>query len=64
MKWKEVVDLLRIDEYKRLVQLDLARDIDHWRMVKEITPQSDQIMELFQYQDGYFLGKQSRQTEL
>ena len=40
MKWKEVVDLLRIDEYKRLVQLELARDIDHWRMVKEIAPQS------------------------
>ena len=24
MRWKEVVDLLRIDEYKRLVQLELS----------------------------------------
>ena len=60
MKWKEVVDLLRIDEYKRLVQLKLARDVDHWRMVKEIAPQLDRMMELFEYQDRYFLDKQSR----
>ena len=64
MKWKEVVDLLRIDEYKWLLQLELAQDIDHWRMVKEIAPQLDQMMELFEYQDGYFLDKQSRQTKL
>ena len=42
-----VSDLLRIDEYKRLVELELARDIDHWKMVKDVTPQSDQMMELF-----------------
>ena len=42
MKWKEVVDLLRIDEYKQLVQLELTR-----RMVKERASQSDQIMKLF-----------------
>ena len=38
MKWKEVIDLLRIDEYKRLVELELARDIEHWSNVKDITP--------------------------
>ena len=32
MKWKEVVDLLRMDEYKRLVELELARDIEHWKL--------------------------------
>ena len=64
MKWKEVVDLLRIDEYKRLVQLKLAQDVDHWRMVKEIAPQLDRMIKLFRYQDGYFLDKQSRQTKL
>ena len=58
MKWKEVVDLLWINEYKRLVELELARDIGHWKMVKKIAPQSDRIMELFEYQDGYFLDKQ------
>lgn len=29
MIWKKVTDLLRKDEYKRLVELDLARDINH-----------------------------------
>ena len=57
MKWKEVVYLLLIDEYKRPVQLKLARDIDHWRMVKKTAPQSDQMMELFEYKDRYFLDK-------
>ena len=37
-----MIDLLRIDEYKRLVELDPARDIEHWRNVKDITPQSDE----------------------
>ena len=60
MWMKEVVDFIQIDEYKRLVLLDLAQNIDHWRMVKEMAPQSDQMMELFEYQDGYFLNKQSR----
>ena len=59
-----VADLLWIDEYKRPVELELARDIDYWKMVKEIAPQSDQMMELFEYQDGYILDKQSRQTKL
>ena len=35
MKWKEVIDLLRIDEYKRLVELELARDIEHWSSVSK-----------------------------
>lgn len=64
MKWKEVIDLLRIDEYKRLVELELARDIEHWRNVKDITPQSDEMMGLFDYQEEYFLAKQARQTKL
>ena len=64
MKWKEVIDLLRIDEYKRLVELELARDIEHWRNVKGITPQSDEMMGLFDYQEKYFLAKQARQTKL
>ena len=42
MKWKEVIDFLRIDEYKRLVELELAQDIKHWRNVK-----ADEIMGLF-----------------
>ena len=64
MKWKEVIDLLRINEYKRLVELELARDIEHWKMVKDITPQSDEMMGLFDYQEEYFLAKQARQTKL
>ena len=64
MKWKEVVDLLRMDEYKRLVELELARDIEHWKLVKDMAPQSEAMMELFEYQEEYFLEKQSRQTKL
>ena len=64
MKWKEVVDLLRIDKYKRLMELKLARDIEHWSNVKDITPQSDEMMGLFDYQEEYFLAKQARQTKL
>ena len=64
MKWKEVVDLLRMDEYKRLVELELARDIEHWKFVKDMAPQSEVMMELFEYQEEYFLEKQSRQTKL
>ena len=64
MKWKEVTDLLRKDEYKRLVELELAWDINHWTRVTEIEPLSEEMAELFDYQADYFLGKQSRQTSL
>ena len=64
MECKEVVDLLQIDEYKQLVQLELAQDIDHWRIVKKIAPQSNRMMELFKCQAGFFLDKQSRKTKL
>ena len=64
MKWKEVMDLLKMDEYKRLVGLELARDIAHWKSVTQIEPQSDKMMELFDYQADYFLQKQSKQTGL
>ena len=64
MKWKEVIDLLKMDEYKRLVGLELARDIDHWTSVTQVEPQSDKLMELFDYQADYFLQKRSKQTGL
>ena len=64
MKWKEVTDLLRKDEYKRLVELELAWDINHWTRVTEIEPLSEEMAELFDYQADYFLGKQSRQMSL
>ena len=64
MKWKEVVDLLRMDEYKRLVELELAWDIEHWKVVKEIAPQSNKMIKPFEYQADYFLEKQARQTKL
>ena len=64
MKWKEVVDLLRLDEYHTLVRLELARSIEHWKGVREIDPQSDKMMELFEHQEDYFLEKQTRQTKL
>ena len=50
MKWKEVTYLLKKDKYKRLVELELARDIEHWTKVTEIKPQSDKMIELFDYQ--------------
>ena len=53
-----------MDEYTRLVELELARDIEHWKVVKEIAPQSDKMIELFEYQADYFLEKQARQTKL
>ena len=58
------MDLLKVDEYKRLVGLELARDIEHWKSVTQIEPQSDKMMELFDYQADYFLQKQSKQTGL
>ena len=64
MKWKEVIDLLQIDEYKRLVKLERARDIKNWRNVKDTTPQSDEMMGLFDYQEEYFLAKEARKTKL
>ena len=39
-KLKEVTNVLNIDEYKRLIGLELAQDIDHWTRVLEIEPQS------------------------
>ena len=54
MKWKEVVHLLRIDEYKRLVDLELAWDMEYWKQVKNIVSQSKEMIELFKYQEDYF----------
>ena len=64
MKWKEVINLLRMDEFKRLVELGLARDIEHWKLVKDMVPQSEVMVELMEYQEEYFLQKQSRQRNL
>ena len=36
MKWKEVTNLLKIDDYKRLIGLELVWDIEHWTRVLEI----------------------------
>ena len=55
--------MLRIDEHRRLVELELARDIEHWRNVKDITLQSDEMMGLFDYQEKYFIAEQARQTK-
>ena len=47
MKWKEVTDLLKTKEYKRLIGLGLARDIEHCTKVLEIEPQSaNMILEM------------------
>ena len=36
MKWTDVIDLLRINEYKRLAELELAWDIKNWSLDKKI----------------------------
>ena len=64
MKWKELINLLRMDEFKRLVELGLARDIEHWKLAKDMVPQSEEMVELLEYQEEYFLQKQSRQRNL
>ena len=64
MKWKEAVNLLRLDEYHLLVEQELARSIEHWSKVTEIEPKSDKMMELFEYQADYFLQRQERQKSL
>jgi hypothetical protein len=64
MKWKEVVDQLRMDEYHSLVELKLAQDIEHWSEVTHIDSQSDKMMELFEYQEDYLLQRQQRQKSL
>ena len=50
--------------FKRLVELGLARDIEHWKLVKDMVPQSEEMVELMEYQEEYFLQKQSRQRNL
>ena len=64
MKWKELTDLLRKDKYTRLVELELARDINHWTEVMETEPLLEEMAELFDYQADYFLDKHSMQTSL
>ena len=64
MQWKEVINLLRMDEFKRLVELGLARNIEHWKLVKDMVPQSEEMLELLEYQAEHFLQKQSRQRNL
>ena len=44
MTWKEVINLLKIDTYKRLIGLELDRNIKHWTRVLEIEPQSNKMM--------------------
>ena len=53
----EVVDLLRMDEYQMLVQLELARSVEHHKYIKEIDLQFNEMMELLEYQQYYFLQK-------
>ena len=64
MKWKEVIDQLRMDEYHSLVELELARDIEHWSKVTQIEPHLDKMIELFEYQEDYFLQRQQKQKSL
>ena len=64
MQWKEVINLLRMDEFKRLVEIGLARNIEHRKLVKDMVPQSTAMVELMEYQEEYFLQKQSRQRNL
>ena len=40
MRWNKVLDLLKMDEYKNLVERAMARNIEHWSAVKEFKPQS------------------------
>ena len=64
MEWGDVKNLLRVHEYQVLVEQELARNIEHWSNVSEIKPQSEKLMELFDYQADYFLQKQARQKSL
>ena len=66
MTRKEVVDLfiLQMDEYQIMIRLELAWSIEHWKDIKEIELQSDEMIGLFEYQQDYFLEKQLKQTRL
>ena len=61
---EEELDGAIMDEYKKLVERELARGIEHWRDVKEFEPQSEKMKELFEWQAEYKLKKQSRQKGL
>ena len=39
-------DLLRIDEFKRLAELDKVTDLNSWAKVQKIVPQSEKMMEI------------------
>lgn len=64
MEWADIKNLLRVHKYQILFEQELAHGIEHWSNVLEIKPQSEKLMELFDYQANYFLQKQARQPNL
>ena len=44
--WDQLKDLLRIDEFKRLAELDKVTDLNSWAKVQKIVPQSEKMMEI------------------
>ena len=50
MAWADKNNLLKIDEFKILVEKGQLMNTPEWKDVKEIWPQSDKMRELFKYQ--------------
>ena len=44
--WDQLIDLLRISEFKRLAELDKVTDLNSWAKVQKIVPQSEKMMEI------------------
>ena len=57
IKWKEVIDLIQMDDYQLLVQQELVWSIKHWKDIKKMTPQLDKMIELLNFQQACFLEK-------
>ena len=60
MKWRKIVYLLRMNEYKQTVELKLTQNIEQWKFVGDMPPEFKEMVELFKYQAELFPEKQSQ----
>ena len=60
MAWQDKKNLLKEDEYKKMVIAGLARNINGWKEITQITPYSEEMLGLREYQRECELNKQNK----
>ena len=50
MAWQDKKNLLKEDEYKKMVIAELARNINGWKEITQMTPYSQEMLGLREYQ--------------